>query len=209
MGLRHTVPVLEAVRRLRGRLADPCMVSWPAASRPTARSATSTCTPSTSCRRSTSSSDRAARRSRDTPRRRSRARASRRRWRTPGRQVARRSSTRCWACGRSTTKGWPATTLHPPSRAGAVRGGRVGALPPRRGPRPVARPRRRAPGAWRELKGLWSYHAGRYKGLPLDDRTARESSPERPEPAGPRNRYVYYPAPPTCRSRRPNIRRRS
>ena len=44
------------------------------------------------------------------------------------------------------------------------------------------------------LKGLWSYYAGVYKGLPLDDRTAGEilTSP-RPRPGVPRNRYVYYP----------------
>jgi arylsulfatase len=45
-----------------------------------------------------------------------------------------------------------------------------------------------------ELKELWSYYAGIYKGLPLDDRTALEiiSSP-RPQPTEPRDRYVYYP----------------
>jgi arylsulfatase A-like enzyme len=45
-----------------------------------------------------------------------------------------------------------------------------------------------------ELKGLWFYNAGVYKGLPLDDRTAGEilASP-RPEPGEPRSRYVYYP----------------
>jgi arylsulfatase len=45
-----------------------------------------------------------------------------------------------------------------------------------------------------ELKELWSYYAGVYKGLPLDDRTALEiiSSP-RPQPTEPRDRYVYYP----------------
>jgi arylsulfatase A-like enzyme len=45
-----------------------------------------------------------------------------------------------------------------------------------------------------ELKGLWFYYAGVYKGLPLDDRTPLEivSSP-RPQPTEPRNRYVYYP----------------
>ena len=45
-----------------------------------------------------------------------------------------------------------------------------------------------------KMKGLWFYHAGIYKGLPLDDRTPREilASP-RPQPSEPRNRYVYYP----------------
>ncbi len=45
-----------------------------------------------------------------------------------------------------------------------------------------------------QMKGLWSYYAGIYNGLPLDDRTALEimSSP-RPAPGELRNRYVYYP----------------
>jgi arylsulfatase len=44
------------------------------------------------------------------------------------------------------------------------------------------------------LKGLWSYYAGIYNGLPLDDRSALEIlSSARPEPGEPRNRYVYYP----------------
>jgi arylsulfatase len=45
-----------------------------------------------------------------------------------------------------------------------------------------------------QLKGLWFYYAGIYKGLPLDDRTPLEilASP-RPQPSLPRDRYVYYP----------------
>ena len=45
-----------------------------------------------------------------------------------------------------------------------------------------------------ELKGLWFFNAGKYDGLPLDDRTAAEilTSP-RPQPTEPRNRYVYFP----------------
>jgi hypothetical protein len=45
-----------------------------------------------------------------------------------------------------------------------------------------------------ELKGLWFYYAGVYKGLPLDDRSALEilASP-RPQPSEPRARYIYYP----------------
>jgi arylsulfatase len=44
-----------------------------------------------------------------------------------------------------------------------------------------------------ELKSLWSYYAGVFKGLPLDDRVALEiiMSP-RPEPSEPRDRYIYY-----------------
>ena len=45
-----------------------------------------------------------------------------------------------------------------------------------------------------QLKGLWFYYAGIYKGLPLDDRTPREILTSwRPEPSEPRERYVYYP----------------
>lgn len=44
------------------------------------------------------------------------------------------------------------------------------------------------------LKGLWFYYAGVYNGMPLDDRSALELiSTPRPQPAGPRTRYVYYP----------------
>jgi len=44
------------------------------------------------------------------------------------------------------------------------------------------------------LKGLWNYFAGVYNALPLDDRTPLEiMTAERPQPAKPRNRYVYYP----------------
>jgi arylsulfatase A-like enzyme len=62
-----------------------------------------------------------------------------------------------------------------------------------------------------ELKGLWSYYAGVYKGMPLDDRTALEiiSSP-RPQPSEPRDRYVYYPhTADVPESVAVNIRRRS
>lgn len=44
------------------------------------------------------------------------------------------------------------------------------------------------------LKGLWNYLAGVYNALPLDDRTPLEiMTTERPQPAKPRNRYIYYP----------------
>jgi arylsulfatase len=47
----------------------------------------------------------------------------------------------------------------------------------------------------RELVNLWFYEAGKYNGLPLDDRTAVEilSDPTRPQVAPPRDRYIYYP----------------
>jgi hypothetical protein len=44
------------------------------------------------------------------------------------------------------------------------------------------------------LKGLWFYYAGRYNGLPLDDRNALEQVlSERPRAAKERDRYVFYP----------------
>jgi arylsulfatase A-like enzyme len=45
-----------------------------------------------------------------------------------------------------------------------------------------------------ELKNLWFMEAGKYNGMPLDDRSvvAIITSP-RPQPAKPRNRYIYYP----------------
>jgi hypothetical protein len=46
----------------------------------------------------------------------------------------------------------------------------------------------------RTLVDLWYYEAGRYHGLPLDDRTALEILlEERPQLTKPRERYVYYP----------------
>ena len=62
-----------------------------------------------------------------------------------------------------------------------------------------------------ELKGLWSYYAGVFKGLPLDDRVALEiiMSP-RPQPSEPRDRYIYYPhTADVPESVAVNIRRRS
>ncbi len=45
-----------------------------------------------------------------------------------------------------------------------------------------------------ELKSLWFYYAGIYKGLPLDDRSALEQVlAERPRGAPDRERYIYYP----------------
>lgn len=45
-----------------------------------------------------------------------------------------------------------------------------------------------------ELVALWFYEAGRFNGLPLEDRTALEVlTAERPQMAPPRDRYVYYP----------------
>ncbi|MEE9178111.1 MAG: arylsulfatase, partial [Acidimicrobiia bacterium] len=62
-----------------------------------------------------------------------------------------------------------------------------------------------------ELKGLWFFNAGKYDGLPLDDRTAAEiMASERPQPSKPRNRYVYYPnSADVPESVAVNVRRRS
>jgi len=44
------------------------------------------------------------------------------------------------------------------------------------------------------LKSLWFYYAGRYNGLPLDDRTALEQVlADRPHAGTDRKRYVYFP----------------
>ena len=46
-----------------------------------------------------------------------------------------------------------------------------------------------------ELVNLWFHEAGKYRGLPLEDRTAVEvlADPTRPQVAPPRDQYVYYP----------------
>jgi arylsulfatase len=50
------------------------------------------------------------------------------------------------------------------------------------------------PSKLEELKTVWAMLAGKYQGLPLDDRTAVEVlATERPKPGKPRTRYVYYP----------------
>ncbi len=62
-----------------------------------------------------------------------------------------------------------------------------------------------------ELKGAWFFYAGKYNGLPLDDRSPLEIfATPRPQPTPPRDRYIYYP---DCaevpESVAPNIKRRS
>jgi arylsulfatase A-like enzyme len=50
------------------------------------------------------------------------------------------------------------------------------------------------PALLRELIDLWHYEAGRYFGLPLEDRSAVEVlTTPRPQMSPPRDRYVYYP----------------
>ncbi len=111
VGVRHAVPVLEAVGRATKAASPTC--AWSRGRRRSSRRtrcATSTSTRSTSSRPSTTSSaSNRPRCSRATRRARSRARASRPRSpirRRPGR---RRSSTRCSVSARSTTRaGWRA-----------------------------------------------------------------------------------------------------
>jgi arylsulfatase len=50
------------------------------------------------------------------------------------------------------------------------------------------------PAKLQELINLWFHEAGKYNGLPLEDRTAVEVlTEERPQMSEPRDRYVYYP----------------
>jgi arylsulfatase A-like enzyme len=92
-------------------------------------------------------------------------------------------------------QGWLANTLHPPISGWSKFDSDVWELYNLREDR--AQTRNVAadnPELLERLKGLWFYYAGLYRGLPLDDRTAMEImvSP-RPQPTGPRDRYVYYP----------------
>jgi arylsulfatase len=92
-------------------------------------------------------------------------------------------------------QGWLATTLHPPLSGWGHFDDDVWELYDLRSDRTQLRNvAAENPSLVEELKGLWFYYAGVYKGLPLDDRTALEIfvSP-RPEPSQPRGRYVYYP----------------
>ena len=92
-------------------------------------------------------------------------------------------------------QGWLANTLHPPLSAWSNFDKDVWELynlaEDRAQTRNVAAEH---PERLEELKGLWSYYAGVYKGMPLDDRSALEIiSTPRPQPTEPRDRYVYYP----------------
>ena len=80
-------------------------------------------------------------------------------------------------------------------RLGQLRQRPLGALPHRQGPHRDPRPGGRASHQAAELINLWFHEAGRYRGLPLEDRTAVEvlADPTRPQVAPPRDQYVYYP----------------
>ncbi|HEX5619547.1 MAG TPA: arylsulfatase [Solirubrobacteraceae bacterium] len=91
--------------------------------------------------------------------------------------------------------GWLATALHPPISGWSKFEKDVWELYDLRSDRSqIHNVAADHPERLEELKGLWFYYAGIYKGLPLDDRTAPEimASP-RPQPSEPRDRYVYYP----------------
>jgi arylsulfatase len=109
-------------------------------------------------------------------------------------------------------KGWLANTLHPPISGWGNFDRDVWELynlaQDRAQTRNLAAEH---PERLEELKGLWSYYAGIYKGLPLDDRSALEIiSTPRPQPAEPRDRYIYYPhTADVPESVAVNIRRRS
>jgi arylsulfatase len=92
-------------------------------------------------------------------------------------------------------EGWLATTLHPPISGWSNFEHDIWELYDLRSDRSQVRDvAAQHPDRLEELKGLWWYYAGVFKGLPLDDRSALEilSSP-RPQPSEPRDRYVYYP----------------
>jgi arylsulfatase len=109
-------------------------------------------------------------------------------------------------------QGWLANTLHPPLSGWSNFDKDVWELYDLRTDRTQTRDLAADPPELLEqLKGLWFYYAGIYKGLPLDDRTPMEILTSwRPEPSEPRERYVYYPgAAEVPESVAVNIRRRS
>jgi arylsulfatase A-like enzyme len=109
-------------------------------------------------------------------------------------------------------QGWLATALHPPLSGWGHFENDVWELYDLRSDRSqIHNLAAEHPERLEELKGLWFYYAGVYKGLPLDDRSAREilTSP-RPQPSEPRGRYVYYPGTAEVpESVAVNVRRRS
>jgi arylsulfatase A-like enzyme len=109
-------------------------------------------------------------------------------------------------------RGWLATALHPPLSGWGHFEHDVWELYDLRSDRSqIHNLAAEHPERLEELKGLWFYYAGIYKGLPLDDRSAREIlATPRPQPSEPRGRYVYYPGTAEVpESVAVNIRRRS
>jgi arylsulfatase A-like enzyme len=92
-------------------------------------------------------------------------------------------------------EGWLACTLHPPISGWGNFEHDVWELYDLTSDRSQTRDlAEQHPARLERLKSLWSYYAGIYNGLPLDDRSALEIvQAPRPQPSPPRDRYVYYP----------------
>ena len=92
-------------------------------------------------------------------------------------------------------KGWLACTVHPPLSSWGHLENDVWELYDLTSDRAQAKNLADAePRRLEELKNLWFYYAGRYNGLPLDDRNALEQVlAERPHGTPQRDRYIYYP----------------
>ena len=166
-----------------GGTSDPCIISWPKRDRRRgARSATSTTTRSTSCRRSSTclgveSPETIGGHVQSALRRRQHALQLRRTRRCRAR--GRRSSTRCSARGRSgTTAGRPS----PPTRrsaAGATSATTRGSSTTPTSTAPsctTSRPS--SPRGCSELINLWYAEAGANGAFPLDDRSAARDHPD-------------------------------
>ena len=210
VGVQHAVQDVEALRELRGRHRRPADRLLAArASRPGARSATSTPTPSTSCPRSTRRSASSCRtRSTATRSSRSRASASPRPSTTPSADTGRRrSSTRCSARGRSGTRAGRRRRPCPrrPTPGATSRSQRWELFNTDHRPQRVPRPRRagaRAPaGADRHVVG---------RGRQVPGAAARDAQRDRdPDNAAPRALQAAHPVRlPPGRRGDPRVRRR-
>ena len=181
-----------------GGTSDPCIISWPAGPRHAARSASSTTTRSTSCRRSwTCSASRRPRRSRGTRSRRSTVSACATSFddasaESKPEDAVLRDARLALDLARG-LEGRHDPPVH--RRLGQLQRRRVGALPRRCRPGRAERPRRRAagqaPGAGQHLV-LGGRRERRLPARrPLAGRDLRPTP--RPQLTAPRNRYVYFP----------------
>ena len=198
VGVRHAVPVLEALCRLRGRRRRPADRLLAGRHRRARRGA-----PSVHARGRhrpdalRGARRRAARRPQGLHAEPDRGRELRRVVRRSGRLRPRdASSTRCSACARSTTRAGSPRRCTRRSRAGATSSDDVWELYDLRSDRSqIHNVAAEHPDRLEQLKGLWFYYAGVYKGLPLDDRTALEiiSSPRPAARASRAAATCYYP----------------
>ncbi len=92
-------------------------------------------------------------------------------------------------------KGWKATTVHPTIAGwGHFEDDRWELYDTSRDRTEMHDLASEHPDKVQELTALWFYEAGRYNGLPLEDRKGVEVlTSERPQMSPPRTRYVYYP----------------